>query len=91
MKTNIVMMMFVVLIHNNVLGMTPTKRYEVRDYSRASKQYRIKTKVVKDIIPFKKGLLSEITGNFHLNASLETVCATILLVEISQVAALLFS
>lgn len=70
MDTSILMMMFVVLIHNSLQGIAPTKRYEVRDYSRASKKYRIKTKVVKDILPFKKSLLSEMTGNVRSNIRL---------------------
>ena len=70
MDTSIIMTMFAVLIHNNLQSMAPSKRYEVRDYSRASKQYRIKTKVVKDIIPFKKSLLSEIVGNVNSNTLL---------------------
>ena len=70
MDTSILMMMFVVLIHNSLQGIAPTKRYEVRDYSRASKKYRIKTKVIKDILPFKKSLLSEMTGNVRSNTRL---------------------
>lgn len=66
-NTSIIMTMFAVLIHNNLQTMSPSKRYELRDYSRASKEYRIKTRVVKDIIPFKKDLLSEVTANVKSN------------------------
>jgi hypothetical protein len=63
MNTSIVMTMFAVLVHNTLLTITPTKKYELCDYSRASKQYRLKTKVEKDIVPFKIDVLSQITSN----------------------------
>ena len=70
MDTSIIMMMFVVLIHNNLLGITSTNKYEVREYSRARKDYRIKTKVIKDIIPFKRSLLTEMTANVAMDVKL---------------------
>lgn len=67
MTTNIVMTMFAVLIHNTLLEITPSKKYEVVEYSRASKQHRLKSKVTKDIMPFKKVLMSKMMSNIALN------------------------
>ena len=63
MNTKIVMMMFVVLIYNTLLTITPKKTYDIPEYYRASKQYRLKSKIVKDVVPFKKKMLAKMTSN----------------------------
>ena len=47
------MMMFVVLIHNTLIQITLTRKYNVVEYSQAGKEYRLKSKIMTDIIPFK--------------------------------------
>ena len=44
------------------------KQYEMVEYSRAMKDYRLKTKVTKDMVPFKKDILSKIVNNVMINA-----------------------
>lgn len=60
MTTNIVMTMFAVLVHDELLHLQATKEYQVAEYSRASKGFCLKTRKNQDIIPFKRKLLAQV-------------------------------